>query len=540
MKGIKVTALGLALLMCFFCNLPDTFADVLILEDGRAIEGTVVQKTGDSITIKTSSGIVTSFDRDEVVKICSTDDLKKQCEKKLAKLGKSDEMGHLALADWCRKNGLKAERIAVLEKALGINPENGETKRALELLKGEIPKEWKESKTYRTAPEAGKNNGTARPGTGKQNGNKIVVVGRNNNGPRGGKGSPLKPAKAKSVLEKSLAFLASKQSKAGHWPISMSHLNGKVVVASLCGLAFMASGSTPTKGPYAVNVSRAVKFVMENVATKTNRDSQNRNGQNWNQENWRLGFGGVFLAEAYASHKDPNIKAKLQEVVRRLEDNLEPSGGWGHGPGGPNALGYVELEIISNWALATIGMAKQLGCKVDSEKLKRALDYVNKCTSGMGSTAYSTRGNQRGTGCPGRTGGAILAFAMCRYNCAKLDKMAKYLGRTMEQVPEGHASPVLHFVGGGLGAIQVSKGLWDKYVTTLYPKILELANEDGSFRAITNKEGQKDARQGQCYTVGAFALMLAVDMGRLHFLSGKYGGANPAKLAKSDKKDNSG
>ncbi|MHC4663792.1 MAG: DUF6288 domain-containing protein [Planctomycetota bacterium] len=539
MKGMKVTALGLALLICFFCNLPSIFADVVILEDGRAIEGTIVEKTRDSITIKTSSGIVTSFDRDEVMRIASTSDLKKQCEKKLGKLDKSDEIGHLALADWCRKNGLKAERIAVLEKALNINPDNGETKRALELLKGKIPEEWKEKKNHESVPDAKRKNEKAKSNTGKRNGNKIIVVGRNN-GPRGGNGSPLKPAKAKTVLMKALAYLAREQSKAGYWSTSMSHLNGKVVVTSLCGLALMASGSTPAKGPYSINVSRAVDFVMENVAKKTSFDNQKRGGANWNQENWRLSFGGVFLAEAYASHKNPNIKAKLQEVVRRLEDNLETSGGWGHGPGGPNSLGYVELEIISNWALSTIGMAKQLGCKVDSEKLKRALDYVNKCTTGMGSTAYSTRGNQRGTGCPGRTGGAILAFAMCRYNSAKLDKMANYLGKTMEQIPEGHASPVLHFVGGGLGALQISKTLWDKYVTTLYPKIIELANEDGSFRTIVNKEGDKDAMIGPYYTAGALTLMLAADQGRLNFLSGKYGGKNTDSLAKAEKKDNSG
>ncbi|MHC4663187.1 MAG: DUF6288 domain-containing protein [Planctomycetota bacterium] len=534
LSGKRVLALALVFIACLFLPVSETFADTIILEDGRSIQGTILKKDSETITVKTASGIVTTVNRDEVVRIATTEELKKQYEKKLQSVKKDDVNAYLALADWCRKNGLKMERIAALEEVLRINPDDKETSRTLELLKGKVPKEWTDGKC-RTAAAGGSKSSAPK----KSGGNKVIVVGKGGSSFKGGKGSPCKPEKAKKVLAKSLAYLAKEQAKAGFWSTKMCHVNGQVVTTSLCALAMMAAGSTPAKGPYCVNVNRAVEFVMNTITKKTPLDGR-RNGANWNQENWRLGFGGVFLAEAYASHKDPRIKAKLQEVVQRLEANQEASGGWAHGPGGPNSLGYLELEIMSNWAVAAIGMAKQLGCKVDSEKLKKALDYVNQCTSGMGATAYSTRANQRGTGCPGRTGGAILGFAMCRYNSPKLDKMAKYLGKTMEQIPEGHASPALHVVGGGLGAIQVSKGLWDKYVTTLYPKILELAQDDGSFRHITNKEGDSDAKLGPCYTTGAFAFMLAVDLGRLSFLSGKYGKGRPDSIAGTSKKDTSG
>ncbi|MHC4662299.1 MAG: DUF6288 domain-containing protein [Planctomycetota bacterium] len=525
MQDKRILILGIVLIGCLFVGVPSSRADIIYMEDGRTIEGEILKKNSETITIKMGNGIVTTVDRSEVDKIVCAEDLKKTFEKKKSKLEEGDEQGHLALAEWCRKNGLKDELKAELKEIIRINPDNGEAKRQLDLLDGKLPedileKEKKEGNGPHTyVSKSGGEKSKAAKGTPRR-GVKVEVVG-GRAAPGAGKGSPKKPANTKKVLAKALAYLASKQSKGGNWQTSMSHLNGQVVTTSFCALAMMAAGSTPAKGPYSVNVNRAVEFVLKMVTKKSKLDG-NRNGANWNQENWRLGIGGMFLAEVYACHKDPRIKAKLQEIVQRLEANQEASGGWAHGPGGPNALNYLELEIMSNWAIATIGMAKQLGCKVDTEKLKKALDYVDQCTSGMGATAYSTRANQRGTGCPGRTGGAVTAFAMCRYHSSKLDKMAKYISRTMEQIPEGHASPALHFIGGGLGAIQVSKSLWDKYVTDIFPLMLNQAQDDGSFLHITNKEGDKDAGLGPCYTTGAFTFMLAVDQGRLSFLSGKY------------------
>ena len=75
----------------------------------------------------------------------------------------------------------------------------------------------------------------------------------------------------------------------------------------------------------------------------------------------------MFLAECYACHKDPTLKAKIQEVVRLLEGSQEDTGGWAHGPGGPNSLGYLELEVMSNLAVTALGLAKRIGCKVNEE-----------------------------------------------------------------------------------------------------------------------------------------------------------------------------
>jgi hypothetical protein len=82
------------------------------------------------------------------------------------------------------------------------------------------------------------------------------------------------------------------------------------------------------------------------------------------RSNWNVAIGGLFLCEYAAALKEtrPNAKnARLQQALDKLADEavrrMEDSGGWGHTPRLTNELGYVELEVMSNWMLAMLGAA---------------------------------------------------------------------------------------------------------------------------------------------------------------------------------------
>ncbi|MHC4660280.1 MAG: DUF6288 domain-containing protein [Planctomycetota bacterium] len=555
MSGKRTVLLAALLFSTVFLSAYPAAADVVVLLDGRAIEGTITRQDRRSVTIKTKSGIVVTVDRDEIERIVTMEDLKKEYRERLSSIRKDDEFAHMELAEWCDKNGLKEEYKKELEEVLRINPKNTEAKKRLDLFRGELPEDMKKevdaakaaqkkaaekkpepkAPVTKPAPEEEPGVGKERPPAEKFPGEPEVTDKKIQGG---GKGSPAKPSKAKKALKKALAYIASKQNDDGHWDCQMSGANGQVVVTSLCGLALMAGGSTLDSGPYALNVFRAVRFVSQNITKIEDWEKKTQNGTVNGQQNWRWGLGGMFLAEAYAKSKNPEIKTVLDEVVRLLAESQEPSGGWGHGPGGPNALGYVELEVVSNWALSAMGMAKSLGCKVKSFNFKKGMDYVLRCTNKAGGVAYSTRPGQRGHGCPGRTGGAMLAFTLCKNRPSNYSKMAAYLAKTMKQAPSGHASPVMHIMGSGLGAIQTSKEMWDQFAAQLIPVILQHTNPDGSFRTIVNpQEGDTDSANGPFYTGGICALMLAVDEGRLKYMSGRYArGSLGGSLGLSKKK----
>ena len=127
-------------------------------------------------------------------------------------------------------------------------------------------------------------------------------------------------------------------------------------------------------------------------------------GANWNQENWGWVHAGIFLGELHHSSPDEAVAALLQRIVDALQENQETSGGFAHGPGGPNALGYVELNIMAGYVLGGLGLAQQAGCQIETKVVDRLLEYLQASSNG-GGVGYSTKSGQKGQGNIGSTAG---------------------------------------------------------------------------------------------------------------------------------------
>ncbi|MGC4031973.1 MAG: hypothetical protein QM754_09615 [Tepidisphaeraceae bacterium] len=64
------------------------------------------------------------------------------------------------------------------------------------------------------------------------------------------------------AITKGLDALAKSQSPDGNWTNSNDGTTYGVVMASLAGMAFLANGNTPSRGPYAENIRRVESYVM--------------------------------------------------------------------------------------------------------------------------------------------------------------------------------------------------------------------------------------------------------------------------------------
>src|ERR671933_448030 len=67
------------------------------------------------------------------------------------------------------------------------------------------------------------------------------------------------------AIEAGLAWLARQQNADGSF--GSGAYRGNVAVTSLAGLAFMASGSSPGRGPYGGHIDKALGYVLENTST---------------------------------------------------------------------------------------------------------------------------------------------------------------------------------------------------------------------------------------------------------------------------------
>lgn len=345
---------------------------------------------------------------------------------------------------------------------------------------------------------------------------------------------PEKCKKCRKVVEAGLEFLARTQAGDGSFPTDLGGKTGKVVVTALGGLAFLAAGAAPDAPPLA----RATRYVLAqcNVAEASPfGGALGGGGGNWNQTNWELAYGLMFLAEMSRATRNPELKAKCAELVRALQNTQEASGGWAHGPGGPNALGYLELEIVSNYALLGMGAARRLGLELDEAKLAKALAWIEGTASADGGVGYSQRQGQKGFGDPGRTAGALVAFAaLGQARHPFFAKMAGFYGRELPKLIDGHVSPAMHLLAGAMAARLLGKQAWRTYVETYRPHLMGARRPDGSFASTPTHESQQlrsntDLTVGPRWTTATYVLILSLAEDELPLLLGGDAEAAPRR-----------
>jgi hypothetical protein len=316
-------------------------------------------------------------------------------------------------------------------------------------------------------------------------------------------------AQRQRCLKAAHQYLANTQKADGSWATGMGMNDPAIVVTtSLAGLSLMDAG----KG-YQTSVDKAARYVSDHLLTNT---LPVKVEPSMDQAHWKLGLGGFFLCE-YAS-KRKEFRFALDKLAERLVADIvkrqEQSGGWGHTPRIKNPLDYVELEVMSNWMLATLGCLRRLGHKIPSEPIDKALKFIEDCCEeGKGGVGYSPNAGQKGFGDPCRTGGAIAAFALLdRTDSPLYRRMVDFWKRSFAASNEGHGSLALGFLGSALGARQADQ--WAAFDDRFSRQILAHARLDGSFRVIKGQSPQAQANAdgmvGPAYTTATYSLILCL------------------------------
>jgi Family of unknown function (DUF6288)/PDZ domain len=321
---------------------------------------------------------------------------------------------------------------------------------------------------------------------------------------------PTKGAARELLTTGALDWLAEQQLESGGFRETLSGANGAVVLTCMAGLAWIAGGSTLEAGPHAEQLAKAVEFVDANVGAASQLSAQS--GSNWNQENWGWVHAGIFLGElAQVSPRSEQVQS-LQGVIEALHENQESSGGFAHGPGGPNALGYVELNIVGGLALIACGLARQAGCELDEDKLEKLIEYIEESSSdGVG---YSTKDGQRGQGNIGRTAATWLGLRTLGEGKSKLaSRFGGYVKRNSSEVLDGHASLMQHIFLAGLAAEAQGGGAAKLYWGAMRRDLILAYSPDGSFQPRPWHESLKmasnsDVSFGDVWTTAAWTCVL--------------------------------
>lgn len=191
-------------------------------------------------------------------------------------------------------------------------------------------------------------------------------------------------AKSQLAVVKGLDYLSKTQGNDGSWRGARDGASYPVSMTALAGMAYLANGNTTSRGPYAENVEKTVRYLVR---------QQGANGliAGPGQENGRPmyghGFSLLFLATAYGMETDPDVRERMrgviQDAVKLTSAGQSALGGWTYTPGSGDE-GSVTITQMQ-----ALRAAHNAGFKVPEATIQKAIRYLEQCRTPDGGIRYS-------------------------------------------------------------------------------------------------------------------------------------------------------
>lgn len=187
--------------------------------------------------------------------------------------------------------------------------------------------------------------------------------------------------------QRGLAWLAARQQPSGCWSGLVGHKQesdyvplinslspaeqvqqgrGHMGITALCGMAFLAGGHLPDRGPYRKTVQATLDYMLAHV-------HENGYLSDAGTRMYSHAFATLFLAEIYGMSGGKETKQALERAVNLIVDCQNEHGGWRY-----NAFDR-ELDLsVTVCQLQALRAARNIGIQVPSGTIDRAVDYVQK------------------------------------------------------------------------------------------------------------------------------------------------------------------
>ncbi|MEM1330910.1 MAG: prenyltransferase/squalene oxidase repeat-containing protein [Planctomycetota bacterium] len=251
-----------------------------------------------------------------------------------------------------------------------------------------------------------------------------------------------------------------------------------VAVCALAGIAFMADGNMPDRGPYAVNVERALDFILESSAENGLLAAESANGPMYGH-----GFATLFLGEVYGTTAGGGDTARAQRVhdvlvraVRLIERTQNDEGGWRYNPVPFDA--DVSVTICQIMALRS---ARNAGIEVDSSVIDRAVEYVRACQNPDGGFRYQLDGGS--SAWPRSAAGVASLFYAGIYTDEQIDDGVSYL--IASALPGRGLASRAHYYYGHYYAVQsmylAGGRAWATWWPAIRRELLDSQAADGTW-----------------------------------------------------------
>ncbi len=273
------------------------------------------------------------------------------------------------------------------------------------------------------------------------------------------------------AIKKALKYLAEHQQDDGSF--GSGGYGRNVAVCSLAGLAFIASGSTPGRGPYGKQVDRALDYIVTHELESGFIDvpAAASHGPMYGH-----GFSTMFLAECYGMTQRADIREKLSKAVQLIVSSQNDEGGWRYQP--VRADADISVTVCEVMALRA---ARNAGLAVPHETMARSVEYVKRSQNEDGGFMYMHAGGP--SAFPRSAAGIVALYSAGIYEGPEIEKGLAYL---MTQMPRGEeVSRESHFFYGHYYAVQVmwhaGGDYWRRWFPAIRDVLVKRQSDDGSW-----------------------------------------------------------
>lgn len=276
-------------------------------------------------------------------------------------------------------------------------------------------------------------------------------------------------------IDRGLEYLARTQSRDGSWRGNGGEGAYPCTMTALAGMAILSSGSTPTRGRYWRNLTKATDFLMRQAQPQGVISAPAEEGRSM----YGHGFGMLFLASIYGMEEDQRRQQQIHEVLTKgialIARSQSGPGGWTYTPDSGGDEGSVTVTQMQ-----AMRACRQAGITVPVQTVKKAVEYIRKSANADGGIRYMA-------GAGGESRPPITAAAVAvLYNAGNYDDpMAeKALLFSIKRLPvgsggEGHYYYAHLYLAQAL--YQRGGKQWEQYYEKMAKQLIRTQRKDGAW-----------------------------------------------------------